>query len=185
MGKYDGLKLPALPADYKEGGSAYQERVDKKKVEIGQLTSAELAARYRAVRKGSERDPDTLGAALEAAGFVLSKEELEGLVKSRNLELVAVEQMLVDAYEAEDLSSLKLADGASVSTQVEPYVVVEDKAKLREWLLANGHAELLETLVPTWQTLNSILKERLTEGQEPPPGTSAFLKHKIVLRGGK
>lgn len=185
MGKYDDLKLPRLPAEHKEGGDAYQERIDLKKAAIEAKTPTELAARYRTVRKGQERDPQAIEALLDEAGIYLSKEELEGLVKARNLELAAVEQLLIDAYEAEDLSSLKLADGASVSTQVEPYVVVQDKAALRDWLAASGHKELLDTLVPTWQTLNALLKERLAEGEEPPPGTSAFLKHKIVLRAGR
>ena len=185
MGKYDKLTLPPLPADHKEGGSEYQARVDLKKLDFANLTATQLAMKYEENRFGERRQFEDYPKELQAYLDAIGKEELEVLLKRKNLAIIALEQLLVDAYQAENLQSLKLDDGDSVSTQVEPYVVVVDKVALREWLKVNGHAELLETLVPAWQTINSMLKDRLLEGMEPPPGTEAYLRNKIVFRNGR
>jgi hypothetical protein len=46
--------------------------------------------------------------------------------------------------------------------------------------VAGGGLERLMSL--PWQTVNSLSKERLLDGQPPPPGVDVFAKTKIVLR---
>jgi len=261
MGKWDGLSLPKLPPEHKEGGSEYQVRVNLKKDEIRKETGggapAAVAARYREARKGRGRQLEDLATELGAAfksfaqdtnpddnvlraatDFLdkIGKEELEALLKRKNLEVEACTQLFHDGCEAEGLTLLRMSDGASLGCGKDPYAVViplvwsaktdengalpqaggpcrdcreyhgreveEDlgeshpgccgacgcaavpgKHVLRQWMLNNGHAELLESLVPTWQTLNKIVKERMEEGMEPPPGIKAFMKSTLTLRG--
>jgi len=160
MGKYTGALdgLPkALPTD-----PSFQEKVDTRKRELGELLSpAVLAHEYRVVRR--------------------SKDELDDQMKVKNIEVAAIEQLLWDAYEGAGVTSVKLEDGSSVSVQVEPVASVKDHDALRTWAVANGHER---SLTMPWQTVNAVAKQRLLDGEPSPDGVDLAVRTKTILRKG-
>lgn len=127
--------------------------------EIPWVTSGELAARYKELRA--------------------EKKEDEQQLSDTNLELEAITQMLAARYEEEGLSSVKFAEGGSVSIQPEPYATVEDKDTFHEWCMSEGYKHQMQL---SWQTTNALTKKRLIDGLEAPPGVKVFVKQKTVLR---
>ena len=144
---------------------AYQEKVEaiKRTLKEGglKLTASELAREVSKQR--------------------LRVQGIEDVLYDQNITLEALHQMLVGAYDDEDVGQLTLADGGSVRVQPEPYVKVEDKAALRKWCIANG---LEESLALPWQTLANVTKELLLDGQTEPTGTSVWIKNKVVVSHG-
>lgn len=108
-----------------------------------------------------------------------AKEELEALLSEANLVLEAVSQCMTDQMEAEDVTSLRLANGRTVSVSLEPYAVVKDKDAVRTWV--DGDPDLRKALTLPWQTLNALCKERLLAGEALPQGVEAFMKTKVRL----
>lgn len=153
--------LPRLPV----ADAAFQEKVGARKRELidqdplKMRSAASLATEYRRLRD--------------------AKDEVEQIESRINLELEAVGQLLIEQYEADDTSSISLATGGSVSTQLEPYAQIVDRDEARVWAVKNG---LERSLALPWQTSNAIVKERLLKGEEPPPGIKAYVRTKIVLR---
>lgn len=97
--------------------------------------------------------------------------------KTTNVLVEAYEQLLVEQYEVEGLSSLKLEDGASVRVQYEPHGKVIDKEANRKWAQENGLENLL--CLP-WQTVNALTKEALLAGEKEPAGVEATSRPKAV-----
>lgn len=158
MGKYDAIveKLPRLPVEQTD----YQGRVDEVKARFRGKKATELAAAYIDVRR--------------------QKDVLEEQVSALNLVIEALVQLTCEVFDAEDLASVKLADGSSVSRQLEPYAGVEDKEAFRLWCLEQG----LERSMHLWPaTVQSLVKQRLLDGQADPPGVKVFVKAKLVPRG--
>lgn len=158
MGKFDAVveKLPPVPREHNE----YQDRVDAVKAELQGRKPNELAALVVTVRN-------------EIDDLELSK-------KALNLRLEALTQLTLDLFDAEGLASIKLEDGSSVSRQLEPYAGVEDKEAFRLWCLSQG----LERSMHLWPaTVQSMVKERLLNGEADPPGVKVFVKPKLVVRG--
>jgi len=144
VGKYDKVieTLPKLPID----PTPYQERVELAKAEFAeQRTSAARTEKYVEIRR--------------------EKDRLEDIMSVINLRLEAITQLLVEAYESEDLQTIKLGDGASVSVQLEPYVGVVNKEAFRQWCLAQ-HLEREMHLHPS--TATALMKERLLSGESMP-----------------
>ena len=103
---------------------------------------------------------------------------------------------LVDAYgqlayariEGEQLANVRLDNGRGVTNMLEPYTKVEDKAKLRAWIEERNpetgeqlRPDLVAALTLHWGRLNSLAKEMLMAGEEPPPGTSLWSRPKVRL----
>jgi hypothetical protein len=109
-----------------------------------------------------------------------TKKLLEEQMKDIDLELEAITQLLENQYEAEGVSFLRLTDGGSVGMHYEPYAVVTDRDKNRQWAVENGYERLLSL---PWQTINSELKARLERGEPEPDGVEAFLITKFTKRG--
>jgi hypothetical protein len=162
-GKYAEVvkTLPRLPAS----DAGFQEKVASRKRELidndplKMRSASALASEYRRLRD--------------------SKEEVEQVMSRLNLELEAIGQLLIQQYEADGTSSIALATGGSVSTQLEPYAQVTDRDACRQWAIAEG---LERQLALPWQTANSLVKDRLLKGEPEPPGMKAFVRTKIVLR---
>lgn len=143
----------------------YQNKVSAVRQEITeepdfQMHASSLAARYLKVRA--------------------EKEKLEAEMYDVNLELTAVEQLLIDQYEVEGTTKVTLETGESIAVQPEPYAQVQNKDEFRQWCLEQGLGNLMS--IP-WATTNMMTKQRLLEGQPEPPGVKAFIKSKIVRRG--
>ena len=163
MGKWDGLRgvLPPLQSPNEAAGSEWWGKVRAGADELKQnLTKEQIARNLAATR--DELD------ALE--------DQVSDLQRQRAQYELALAEVMEDGGEA----MFKLDSGASFSVQVEPYAKVADRDVLRDWLISNG---FLEQLALPWQTLNSVAKQRLEDGEEPPPGVELFLKRKVVLRG--
>lgn len=159
MGKYSGV-MDGLP---KAGPSdpSFQEKVDRVKGDLGAVytTPAQLAAAYKTTR--------------------LQKEEVEQKSAELHLTLTAIEQLLWDRFEAEDIQSLKLEDGSSVSVQVEPVGKVTNADVFREWAIANGYERSMSL---PYQTMNALTKARLLDGDAPPDGVEVNVRTKTVFR---
>lgn len=198
MGKYDRVirDLPLMPVERSER----QERIDALKIELFKhpdvagvpgmmFTPAELADAYIKLRR--------------------RKDELEEQLSALQLRIDAAEQLIPELWEAEDIQSLKLADGASVAVQPTPYAGVEDKESFRQWCLEQG---LEREMHLAWASTNALMKERLLNGDtvacvacagegkndaaedglcssckgtgvQVAPGVKIFNKRTVVLRG--
>ena len=157
-GKYATV-TPKLPRYQEE--DTYQDKVNLKKDEflerLQKHTSAALVQAYVAARDE-----------------VL---DIKKRLSEANLQLEAISQLLVDQFEDEDVTSIKVS-GATVRVQVEPYASVKDKATFRRWCLAHG---LEESMVLPWVTTNLITKERLLAGEPEPEGVEVFQKNRVVM----
>ena len=109
------------------------------------------------------------------------EETIEESASETRLNLEALKQILIDAYEREDVSSLKLVTGDTVRTQYEPYAKVIDKDLHRQWAMDNG---LKRSLSLPWQTTNALTKELLLKAQPAPAGVEATSNVKVVLTRG-
>jgi hypothetical protein len=95
--------------------------------------------------------------------------------------LEAYGQLIVDQYENEAVTSLKLEDGGTVRVQVEPHAKVVDRNANREWAMKNNLENLLAL---PWQTVNALAKEALLQGEDPPDGVEISARPKIVYTKG-
>jgi hypothetical protein len=162
-GKYAGIidKLPRLVPER----SPYQDKVQAVKDQIlleqnvTWLPASVLARDYRELRD----EVDTIEEQLSAA----------------NLRLEAVKQLMVAQFDAEDVTSIALGDGAHVRVQKEPYAQVKDKEAFRQWCIKHGFE--MQMVLP-WATTNSLTKELLTAGKPEPDGVEAAQLDKVVLR---
>jgi len=141
---------------------AFQDRVDAFKDDLRGLTQTELANTLLGIRAEKSDAKDTL-------------HEL-------NVRLVAAEQVLIDDFESVGVTSIKLDTGTSISTQVKPWARVEDKHAFRSWCIDNGYEEALAL---PWQTMNSLVSDRLVDGLPEPDGVSTWKQTTVVVRGVK
>jgi hypothetical protein len=124
-----------------------------------------------------------------ATGFARAYHELRNIAdfidkqESRlNLLLEAYTALLIDQFEVEGSTSVRLDDGTSVSVQYEPYAQVQDREAFRQWCVKEG---LERSMTLPWQTTNALVKDKLLAGQPEPPGIKAFTRPKPVLRRAK
>lgn len=142
-----------------------------------------------------------------AKGYADVREEIRGIeavLAEANLRLEAIEQLLINQFEVEGVTSVSLADFGVVRTQYEPYAKVVDKEKFRQWCIdtctmcgqpASRHPFVdtasgqmcerpitLETsLALPWASTNSIVKERLLAGESEPDGIQTSVTVKAVF----
>lgn len=166
-GKYSHLKntLTRFTAE-----PDYQERVNRKKDEIKQNLKDE----------GLNPSASNLGLILVKAR--LEKDRLEDLVKAQNLIIEAMQQELVDLLESQDFTSLKLGNGVSISIKDDVYVTVKDKQVFHTWVRESNLEDLFSV---NYQTMSSMVKNKLIDGEELPPGIDTYFKQSIMVRGGK
>jgi hypothetical protein len=137
------------------------------------------------INSGGELNAERLGAMYIAARA--REDELDELQAKLSLRLEALTQLLIEsheegseqwgAYNAED-NTMRMPSGHSISVQVEPRTTIKDSSLARAWWIAIG---LADTLQVPWARLNALTKERLMDGQEPPPGTDVYAHTKVVL----
>lgn len=106
------------------------------------------------------------------------KEVFEAEESEVNLLIAAYEQLVVDYYEVEGVSSQAVVGLGTVRSQPEPHAQVTDRDKFRDWCVENG---LMRSLNLAWQTTNAMVKERLLAGAAPPPGVEATCRTKLVF----
>jgi len=160
-GKWSGLRgdLPPAPID-----SAWQQEVNIVKTEILQSI------------------PQTSGKAREYCKLRDEKDRLEAEVKKLNTRLEALSQLMIKEMELEGTDLFRLDTGDTLSIKDEPYSSVADRTAFLAWIHQTGQDDLLSV---HYQTMNSIVKSRLQEGGEQPPGIKVFLKQSITRRKGR
>ena len=159
MGKYTTKASQFTPKPEPE---AFQERVDQAKRKLQVTTQVELANALIAIR--AEKD-----AAKDALSEI-------------NVRLVAVEQILIDAFETVGVTSIRLESGESISTQIKPWARIDNKQAFRDWCLKNGYRD---SLTLPWQTTNALVADRLSEGLPEPDGISTYKQTAVILRKGR
>lgn len=112
----------------------------------------------------------------------LIKEELKERLSNANLLEDAYAQMMVQQFEVEDVDLLKLGTGDKVNVQFEPYPKTIDPEAVRQWCIDQGY---LSQMSLPWQTLHSMVKERLLEGLTMPPGIELTSRPKVVFTKAK
>ncbi len=168
MGKYSSLRdgLTKLTAE-----PTHQDKVDMAKNEIKTKIFEML---------GRKAQPMDLGNVLIAAR--IEKNRLEELIKEQSLVIAAMEQDLVEFLEAADLVSVRMGNGVSLSIKDDVYSQVSDKAAFHQWVRSNHLDDLFSV---HYQTMNSMVKEKLMNGEEVPPGITPYFKQGIMVRGMK
>lgn len=96
----------------------------------------------------------------------------------------AYEQILVETYETEGMTNLKLGDfiGGSIRYEEQPHAKVVDKEANRKWAIASG---LENSLALAWGTVNAIAKKALENGEPEPDGTELTKRVKVVYTPDK
>jgi len=136
-----------------------QQRVDELVAGFAGWTAAALATKYREVR----REKDAL------------EEKLSGVQEMLDAATAAV----VSKYDADGLQSVKLEDGDSVAWNVEPLPSVKDKAAFRAWCVGQGLEGEFQ-MHPS--TAAALIKARIEEGEELPPGIEVYTRDKLSWR---
>ena len=109
----------------------------------------------------------------------VNKEEIDERLKKANMLLEAVMQLMYVSFEKHGVSQLDLIENGKISVYPEPYLKIVDKEEFRLWCLAEN---LDKSMKIDWQKANSILKQRLIEGQAEPAGTEAKFRDIISWR---
>jgi hypothetical protein len=158
----------------------YQERVDKAKAYFCVTCGVELGSHddqhpFRPLNSLTKVD-----LAHELALDKAAKEDLENLVKARNLRIEAIQQLMNVQLEDEGVTSFKLPDGRTFFQKQDVYVSVDNKEEFYSWLEANPSFDDLWSV--NYQTASSLVKSRIQDGVEVPPGIKVFVKETIQIR---
>lgn len=176
-GKYAKV-LKKLPRLRTTESPQYQEKVEALKTLLTAPSQEEERQKL-----GVERIPLQASVlANEYNDLRLAKEVLQAQLSEIELQIAAITQLLDDQFEAEGLTLVRLDDGARVMTRPEPYAVVKDPTKFRQWCIDQG---LQEKMTLPWQTTNALTKERLLAGEPEPDGIEAFQLTKAVWYRGE
>lgn len=145
---------------------AYQERVEETKKEYIGLSPTDLAREFKMYED--------------------SKDQLELLIKEKNLAIEAISQLLVSALENADLQSLELESGMKVSLDIKPYVSVlpepEARAAYNKWI----HSKPMKGLLTlNAQTRDGFVKQLLEAGKPAPKWAKVYIRTKAKLLGKK
>jgi hypothetical protein len=187
-GKWSGLKgtVPTAPID-----SDFQSRVNAAKSAVryvttdGEFTEIELTELNRVISPNTvEREFTFDQLSQQELGKRYTelrdkKDALEAQEKKINLELEAVQQLLIPKMEQNGMDLYRMPSGDSLSIKDEPYCSVADKDAFTSWIKETGQESLLTV---HYMTLSAMTKDRLQTGQNPPPGIKVFLKQSITRR---
>jgi len=178
-------KLPKLPPE----DASRQQNLDEFKKLIPTKEPEFLARAYITLRNGI--GPKLTSEEFGALIVRLGKDGLSELLAECNFQIEAYEQMLAASQQAKAAgwgkygvseNSFRMADGATIRVQSEPYGKVMDKELFRQWCIDNGY----ETQLQLWPSrMNAMVKERLLAGENVPDGTEAFSYDKIVFEKAK
>lgn len=107
------------------------------------------------------------------------KDKKEDELSDINLKIEALTQMVTTEFDQQHITQFRLDNGASISLKDDAYTQVVDKDEWLGWVKETGREHLLSV---HYQTMNSLVKEMLEQGVEPPPGLKVFLKTGLILR---
>lgn len=109
-------------------------------------------------------------------------DDLEGKLSVLEVKKAALTYLFTNRFEEDDVTSMKFANGVTLGESVEPLPNVKDRTALTNWIKATGQEELLTI---NHQTLASITKQALLEGNPVPDGVEVYMKQKLTARGLK
>ena len=130
-------------------------------------------------------NPIPMQAAALAEEYALlrrEKDDKKAELSDVQLRLDAVVALMEEQFEAEGVLSMTLSDGSQIRLDVEPYAVVRDHDKVRQWAKDN---DLERSLQLPWTKLNAILKQFVLQGEPPPDGVEAWQKSKPWFSDGR
>lgn len=107
-------------------------------------------------------------------------DKLESELSVLETQKAALTYLFCQRFEEDDVTSMKFASGVTLGESIEPIPNVKDRTALITWIKETGQEDLL-TL--NYQTLASITKAALLEGQPIPPGVEVWMKQKLTARG--
>jgi hypothetical protein len=76
----------------------------------------------------------------------------------------------------------RLQDGTSLSLKDDPYPQVIDRDAFHKWVHEQSKEDLFSV---HYQTMASLVKEYLEDGQPTPPGIKVFIKTGITRRSAR
>lgn len=158
MGKYSKYKDTMVKFQQEP---SWQQEIDALKPEILKLKNAEISEYF--------------------SGLKDEKAELEKQIKEINTKLEACSQILVERLEEDGITSFK-TDLGTFYIKDEPYSSVSDRPAFYSWVREN---KLEDLFTIHYQTMSGMVKERLENGEELPPGISVFMKSSIQRRTSK
>jgi len=195
-GKYASIidnlkKLPVIDPKQQDKVDARKREILKSLYQLDELQAdaiTQIGSLMRTVNTALEQVNMLLvaGPAGRQHGSVLARyyaetrevlDAIDAQESNLNVTLEAFEQMIVEQYEAEGTTSIRLTEGGTVRVQTEPKAVVEDRDAFRDWCIRNG---LERSLQLAWQTTNALTKERLLKGEPEPTGVKAYAADKLV-----
>lgn len=136
-------------------------------------------------RKAKPPKPGTIGADLAKLGDLKRKAEVASKAAAKakkevgRFEFEVYNRMLDEGFEPGE-SSVKI-DGVLYEPHSQPFAQVTNKKLLLEYL--EGNTSILIAKNPSKAELNQLVREKLDNGEELPPGLSWYEKTRIGARG--
>lgn len=161
-GKYAKYRdqLPAKRKTFSEEPT-YLEKVEKEKAAMMGLDLMDVARKLRSLE--------------------VEKDAFEASAKALNPEIDACSQILCDLMRERGMETVELEGGEKCRIADDPYCSIEDRDKLFAWL---RRKKMQAIFTVNWQTMNSFVKNLLTEGRPQPPGVKLYIKTYAQVRGG-
>lgn len=159
-GKYD---KPPVDAGYREKQDLY---LDTPMVEGDEASTPRLL--------------DDLGVAELYNTAKLGKAAAESVAKAYELKKDALARLMADRFEEDGKYSTSFTNGGSMRITPDVYVSVKDNEGMLKWVRDNGMEAMLSL---NFQTMQSMVKERLTKGLPIPEWADIYLKDKLTLSG--
>lgn len=157
-GKYSELRNTMQR--YNDNDDAYSKKVDLRRADFSHLTKAEVAERFKLLKN--------------------RKAKLEEIESKINLDLKALDRILVSMMEGAEEESFKLTSGGSFFLSDKLRVSVVDKKANREWAMVNGYEN---DLMIHHKKLESICGELAIEGENVNiPGVECTIETVIGAR---
>ena len=137
----------------------YQEKLNALKPQFQNLSLVKLAKEYMAAKN--------------------HKDEIEDVLSVINQNLEAINQILVDKMEDENMHSFKAEDGTTIFQKTAVYPKVVDKEVAFAWIKKNKQEHLLSI---QHMSLKSFCTELLEQGNDLPEGVECYLKTAVGYR---
>lgn len=155
MGKWSKFKNTLVRFAQPE---AWQSKVDKRKQHFSQMSKVELCKQFTLVKDEKDRLNDELSVA--------------------NIDEEALHQILVELLESEGDTQIKNEFG-TFFIRDEPYCSVQDRRAYLDWV---RESKMEDILTVNYQTTSGLVKKKLEDGEDVPPGITVFLKSSIGFR---
>jgi len=123
-------------------------------------------------------DHAMLNTAQAYADMRAAKDELKKALSELEVKLVAITELMVDKFEANEHRRIYLDGGRLVSTYREPYAKIINKEEHRLWCIKQG---LERSMTLPWSTTNSLMKKMLIAGDPTPDGVEIWAQPKVRL----